>query len=1444
MGDGSVFPSFLKLEYQPSGSAKASFLAEMASISGDAKRQFENAFGDINQTITKSLSSFKNGGFKFEVDVSGLRQAAADADFTAQRLTALRDAGIALAASTGDTSQATHSYLQALRAQAIEANRARDAAVGQVDVYQRLQGEIDKTVAGNTRLAESYRATFAEQAKAANAAFEFQQKLNSGFGLTRTSDAGYGFAPTKSARDSASVFETQSYAPRADTRSGLDRLMSGQASIDKAALSGATLESVLGRVSTKGREVAASLQEAERAAEALAATRLAENEAALAKAAAEAKSFAAAAVQLRAQLDPAVAIQQKFDAELTNAERLLSAGAISQKEYAQAVTLAQRNLSAGWADLTRTQEENIRVTKRGTSETSNVINGVRAQRVAFTQLGQQMQDVVVQTQMGTNATTIFVQQVPQMAFALSGLAESTNKTYSRIGQFASFLAGPLGTAVFVAAAVLGPLAAGLLSAGDEADNAKGKTYDFSQSLDVMTLSADRGAEAMHQLAAATRGAIAVQGDFLANQSAIAAASVASLQAELTAEQRKLAAAKANRFSLFPTDGDSTVSREFRIGSLEANIPKLQASLADARQSQINAEIATSQRRVNESRDAGVAATNRYNAAVGELNKRFEASKRDPLGAGTMPGYLDQAGYEREYARLTDDYNAAKEKDKESKRKPKADHSAEKASREAERLANFSDKAAESIQRVNERFNEQPKLVDQAAQSTRQLDDIIADLEKRQPANFKDLIAEAEKAKGVIQDALVRPFRDMAQDSERRAQVQDLLSRGMEAEAAAVQEIWRLEQQLGPLTAERKAEVLAITAAEQKHIEALQRVQQIQSAYLDATRSVRQEVEAILGGYGKISNLKGIFQQLQGRILTEKLFGDVFRDMDKWVKEKTGIGSSVDMMAKEVERSGASWPMGDMRPPDLLARPYDPANDNHEIVVVAKKPAKPTVNDLTPEQYFERMSAKLAKPMIDAISGVSAGLGKALGGPITGALEGYLTTGTGFGAVLGGLKDIKGLPESLTESLAGAFKGAQTGNMVAGIGNMLGLGMSNTGSQIGGALGSFLPIPGGDIIGSIVGGFLGKLFGKRPRGSGSVTQSGVSASANDAGIQDALGGFGDSLQGSISKIASALGAQIGSYSVGIGRYKDYYQVSGVGNDPVLGNSYFGRDSANALYDGQDEEAAMRAAILNALQDGAIKGIREGAIRLLKAGKDLDAQIQKALDFQNVFKELKQIKDPVGAALDDLNTEFEKLKTTFTEAGATAAEMADLEELYGIKRAKAIKDANSQILGSLQDLMKSLTIDNSTRSLRDREAEALKAYQPLEARVKAGDTTAFADFSQAAKDLLDIQRQLYGSQAQYFTSEDAIKSITQSAIDKAQKVADEAANRDSPFKSTGTAAANDNASVTSALGSLQSGLLDGLGGRLDAVNQNLGALIQQGLSRGSIVPQYAFAGKGSW
>lgn len=498
--------------------------------------------------------------------------------------------------------------------------------------------------------------------------------------------------------------------------------------------------------------------------------------------------------------------------------------------------------------------------------------------------------------------------------------------------------------------------------------------------------------------------------------------------------------------------------------------------------------------------------------------------------------------------------------------------------------------------------------------------------------------------------------------------------------------------------------------------------------------------------------------------------------------------------------------------------------------------------------------------LEAIGGTAGSIGKALG-----ALTGRGQLGGPAGLLVRTVRDVQwtstdangdrtikklgdeldqafGKNGSLAKVLSSAsigsaagtvFLGSNGNNLGSAIGGILG---EEAGKGIGkaiGGLGKTLGGPLGSILGGVLGGAIGSLFMTRPRGSGSVSNTGVTSSANDAGIKGSIDSFGLSLQSTIAQIADQLGGKVGGYDVGIGRYKDYFQVSNSGQDSALGGTYFQNKSSQALYDGKDPEAAMRAAIANAIADGAIQGVRAGTQALLKAGTDIQRQLQKALDFENVFKRLKAFTDPVGAAVDGVNSEFGRLKDVFAEAGASAAELADLEKLYGLERAKAIKSANDSVLGSLRDLKDSLAIGNPNRSLKEREAAALAAYQPLEAKVKAGDVSAFDDYKNAAQQLLDIQRQLYGSQAQYFASEQQVSSVTSGAIEQQQSKADAASARDNPFKSPATAS-NDNSKVVSAIDGQTRALLEGLGSHLDAVNTNLGKLIAANRSGGAQAP----------
>lgn len=1074
--------------------------------------------------------------------------------------------------------------------------------------------------------------------------------------------------------------------------------------------------------------------------------------------------------------------------------------AAQARAHAQAAEQVQERLNrqASATDLV------VAATKRGTTESSNVINGIRAQRVAFTQLGQQLQDVTVQLQMGTNATTIFVQQVPQMAFALSGLTESSNKFYSGIGKVGTFLAGPWGAAIFAATAVLGPYIAELFRATDALDEVGKAAQDAMQKLQQSVANASNFTDAISKsqtsLVTAMGKVGRAQRDILETQKAINA-----LQGRAGSSQT--------------------------VTALSNRLTQLQLEKTAAQ-------------------------------------KELDTAKAD---LANIRGLADTV-------RIQEANRKALNPDK--PKKERKDRSAERAARAAMVLGEFGEDAGKKIANIRDSFRDIPPEVERVNKASRELDDIISDLMNRKPEGFAELVDQAKALKEALPDmAFERVMREITADAQQQVQYQMLLLQGRDGEAQALQNIYQIERNLGPLRKDQKEQIIATGIAMQRINEEMQRASEIQGVFLDATRNVRSEVEAILGGYGSIGDLgktlRRSFQQIQGKLLTEQIFGGMFRDMDRYVKEKTGIGSSVDMLKTETERAGAAasdfanaidvatrrvlsggsaaggvvagttaftaW--GNMKIPDSIRLPGYDLDPNGPIV--AKAPTRPTqrrVMDLTPEEFFRKMGqdvgAKWAAQLEPLLGKKFAGN---IGGVLGGIFEGQATTGTGFGAILGGLKELKGLPKGISGALGKAFGGAQTGAAVAGIGNALGLKLSNTGAQIGGAIGKFLPIPGGEIIGAIAGGFIGKLFSGTKKGyavasNGNVTTGGNRTQADNAGAG------ANSLNDSLSNIARAFGSSLGNYAVSIGsRSSGYIRVSASGSTRVGDKSFAKNGGSDLLYDGKDMQEALRIALKNAIEDGAIQGIKAGSKRLLSIGNNIDAQVEKALKFEKVFKDLKQIKDPVGFALEELNTEFKGLIDIFKEAGASAQELADLEELYGIKRKDTIKQASDAMVGPIKSLLESLTIGNDFYSLRDRQASAQAVYNPLAQRVAAGDMTAYAEFSDAAQSLIEINRQIYGSTSQFFDFVDQVKALSQGTLDREQAKIDAATASDSPF----TQLAAQQQATTSAIDAQTEALIAAIGGRLDTMNSNLIAALRAAAANNNTV-QYTglFAPRGAW
>ena len=430
------------------------------------------------------------------------------------------------------------------------------------------------------------------------------------------------------------------------------------------------------------------------------------------------------------------------------------------------------------------------------------------------------------------------------------------------------------------------------------------------------------------------------------------------------------------------------------------------------------------------------------------------------------------------------------------------------------------------------------------------------------------------------------------------------------------------------------------------------------------------------------------------------------------------------------------------------------------------------------------------------------------------------------AFTGILQEVLGprLAKDVSAGLSKAMEGAAIGQMVGGIAQTIGIRQSNTGNQIGGALGNFIPglPPGvGAAIGSIIGGTIGGLIKGTPRASSTIGfgadgQLIVASSSGTKNLRGQTNTAADSVISTVNRIAELFGGSVlsGIGGVSIGMRDGNYRVDPTGRGVT-------KTKKGAIDFGEDAEAAVRAAVLDLIKDGVIAGLRQGTQRLLQVAKDIDSGIEKALKFESVFTRLKEHLDPVGAALETLQKEFDSLRRIFQEAGATTEEFAQLEQLYQLEREQAIKQAGERMTSALRSLLDDLTVNNDALSLRERLTMARAKYDPLAADLAAGKKVDYESFADAARLVNEITREIYGSTTPYFQVLEEITKLTQKALSDQENLISIASGQ------TGTGgggAANDNATpVVGAIDLLGGFLVGELGGRLDTLNANMGALL---------------------
>lgn len=750
---------------------------------------------------------------------------------------------------------------------------------------------------------------------------------------------------------------------------------------------------------------------------------------------------------------------------------------------------------------------------------------------------------------------------------------------------------------------------------------------------------------------------------------------------------------------------------------------------------------------------------------------------------------------------------------------------------AKKASEFADKAAEDIARLNAQWGDQPRLIERANLETSKVDALITELQDKKPPNWEQLVADAQALKVAITDGMNRPFNEFIRSQRESLAVQQLSLAGRDVEANALQNALRIQHQQGDLTKDQLADLLQVERTQKAIAEALDDQRRQIGLYLsvvdDAQRSFEGFLTSLKSGKagaaskGLFKDLLSGFQGLDARIISEKLFGGLDREIEQMLRGKTPIDKANDYLASQATRVGNSM--------EVLVGAFDSAsqrfgaNDNGAVESLR-----------TDRVAVMRSFADDADRMVAAAlrSATGAGGGDEVvvtanrqavelsrnSDALMSSRDFYNRLGERFAGRLDSLLGIK-LPKALSDQLGSVLQGVSIGSSA---GSVFGKG----GGQIGGALGGAASlIPGGasalagaspyiaayqlgQSIAQPIGkalnlnptltklgllpGVIGKLFGiGAPVKQGSSTLSFrdealVAAVATGKGSAEKAQAFNSatSVAEGVSKIAEALNGQIsgaGSVSIGYrpGHKAPAYRVDTSGQGKLTGNTILAFDT---------EEEAIRAAIGEALKDGVVTGISDASRRILQAGGELDAAIQKASLIESIPKLLKERLDPVGAAVDEVTATFDKIFAALKEGGATTEQTAQAQQLYNLELAEAKTKATDAAAG-LKSFRDSMVMGSaSPLSLRDQEMAAKSALQPFLDQIGSGTSIDQDKYQSAAQTYLDIERQLNGSTSEFFAEFDKIQAATAKAIAFIDNASPITAAADSPAaKATADSAA---------------------------------------------------------
>lgn len=1127
------------------------------------------------------------------------------------------------------------------------------------------------------------------------------------------------------------------------------------------------------------------------------------------EAAAEAASLAAAATNLRAQLDPLYSAQQRFDRELTTADQLYKAGVISAREYGQAQQLARENLQSSAAALFSNS--------KAVSDNEKALN---KQFFAVRNAGQQVGDFGLQLTSGADPARAFSQQIGQLGFALSEFE-------GKAGAVGRFLVGPWGIALTIAAAVAAPFVEQLFQTSLGLDQLGEKSTEFVDVLRDSRSSWQEVTEAARDYAdqVEKNSRTTVQQIRLEEQAAKARLNEAIAIRQQVTALADLYQAQVARGPTGP-NGQGQFAALIAVNQIRAAQQGNNAAITQLQRA-LNAADVKLATAVADSQSDPV---KRIKSRFDELRSQAKASVTDVDKLTNRLTALNKAE--------AGEIEAEQARERKSGRKPRSTAPLQEFGRDArDRIANIigqfdgtprvidetnvkirqlddliddlarkkppnfneliaSAERAKTVVReglinsIGQAFEKPKTLGDQARAAFAQLDTVAADLEKRQPPDFQKIIDRAPAVRAAIEESIARPVNDILDQQREQLAVGDAILSGHRDQADVLRIQNDLRKMGRSLTEDQRGAILANTRAlreQNKEQEALQRRQQ---NLLNLTSNVRGSIVDALSG--RSTNIAGAivdsFRQAFAEQLTQRFIDPIINKINDQIlgegpeqtaakKFASAVDTTIDPLERLAQSAGAAANglagAGSGSPLSTIGGGFDfggsglfdaiqrgggidgAGGDGTDVTVTAKR--------VTASNLLSTVEAVLGK----GLGSIESILGKPLGVRFT------EDSSQSLGREIG--KANSGLLQSLDKIGKGAF----TGLAVAGIGRSIGVNLDNTGSAIGGALGSLIPIPGGNIIGSIAGGLFGGLFKPTPKAKGSAITSidnVVNVTGTNGAAKDAVAQASKAVQDGISQIASALGADIGSFSVSIAKYKDSFRVdpTGSGSD---GGKYGDRFVAGiGKFDNNDAAGAIAFAIADAIKDGAIKGISPAVAKALQSSTDINKAVNEALKVEDLELAL-------GGVQGALEKEFSTFEQTAADrvriAKQYGLDLVKTEELNGRDRlALSQKLLNDQV-GSLQDLINQISFGSLFEgSAVDQRNKLLDQIASTRADANAGVDGAADKLAQLLEQLNSVSKDAFATTGGFASDQQTILDTAREAIAAANQRVQDAQNATDP------------------------------------------------------------------